>query len=60
MMIRQVLELGSPKPAVVNSPNSDARQAKSDRQYLNAMNFKVRSVNRGKNRDHRMATLEDY
>jgi len=59
-MIRQVLELGAPKPALVSNPNFDARQAKSERQYMNAMNFKVRSVNRGKNRDHRMATLEDY
>ncbi len=59
-MVRQVLELGSPKPAVVNSPHFDARQAKADRQYMNAINFKHRSVNRNRNRDHRMATLEDY
>jgi len=59
-IVRQVFELGHPKPAVALSPNSDNRQAKSERQYLNAVNFKVRSVNRGKNRDHRMAALEDY
>lgn len=59
-LVRQVLELGAPKPAILNSPHFDARQAKSERQYLNAMNFKVRSVNRGKNRDNRMAALEDY
>jgi len=57
-LIRNVLELGAPKPAVATSPHFDAKQAKSDRQYLNSLNFKARSVNRGKNRDHRMADLE--
>lgn len=58
-LVRNILELGAPKP-VVNDGGVGAKQAKSERQYLNACNFKARSVSRGKSRDFRMAALEDY
>jgi hypothetical protein len=57
-LVRNIMELGAPRP-VVTDPAFGNKQAKSERQYMNAMNFKARSVNRGKSRDHRMADLAD-
>ncbi|ODN04821.1 Interferon-related developmental regulator 1 [Orchesella cincta] len=58
-LVRSILELGTPKP-VVSDGGIGAKQAKSERQYMNAVNFKARCVSRGKAREYRMATLEDY
>ena len=58
-LVRQIMELGSPRP-VINDGGFSARQAKSERQYLNAVNFKARSVARGKSRDLRSANLSDF
>jgi len=57
-LVRTILELGAPKP--IMSDGIGSKQAKSERQYMNACNFKARSVSRGKAREFRMAALEDY
>lgn len=58
LLIRQILELGAPKINIEDSSGNKA--AKSERQYLNQVNFKARCVSRGKSRDQRMATLSEF
>lgn len=58
-LVRQVLELGAPRLSITDG-SLGTKQAKNERHYLNACNFKARSVSRGKSRDHRMADLADY
>lgn len=57
-LVRDILVLGAPRPIINDGMGN--KQAKSERQYMNACNFKARSVSRGKSRDFRMAALEDY
>jgi len=58
-LVRQILELGSPRPASATDPLGD-KQAKSERQFQNQLNFKARCKTRAKNRDHRMANLSEF
>jgi len=59
ILVRQILELGAPKVPMADN-GLGAKAAKHERQYMNAVNFKARSVTRGKNRDLRMAAVSDY
>ena len=58
-LVRQILELGAPKPNPADG-GASAKAAKSERQYINQVNFKARCVNRGKSRDQRMANLSEF
>jgi len=57
-LVREILGLGAPRPIQSDALNN--KQAKAEKQFQNQLNFKFRSVNRGKCRDQRMATLDDY
>jgi hypothetical protein len=59
VLVRQILELGSPRPSAGDG-GAGAKAAKSERQYMNQVNFKARCVSRGKSRDQRMANLSEY
>jgi len=58
-LVRDILELGAPKPNVADG-GAGAKAAKSERQYMNQVNFKNRCVNRGKCRDQRMANISEF
>jgi len=58
-LVRQILELGAPKPNAGDG-GVGAKAAKSERQYMNQINFKARCVSRGKSRDQRMANLSEF
>ncbi|CAG7674130.1 unnamed protein product, partial [Allacma fusca] len=45
VLVRQLMELGAPRPQL-NDGGYGAKQAKNERQYLNAVNFKQRCVSR--------------
>lgn len=59
ILVRQILELGSPK---INTEENGfgSKTAKSERQFINQAKFKAQCVSRGKSRDQRMATLSEF